>query len=259
MYSSVQRRIVQRFEPNHPQHILPISLELFQADAADALQRVQAGGGLAGNGRQRGVMKNHIGRQVVLARDLSTPSFEGGQALLGWGIELGVGFVGRGVARAQAFDFYVFALSWSPGFCAVEGQEKGREQCAVGARTGFVVHGLWPQNETASAIDCPAGQSPIPRPALEDARDLFPSEGLARYQWRKHGGCTGLAPSVWLNDVRRARGAIMVPPVFANLQSELRVEPEDVARPQRRPFCCSFDRTIKPPLAVLNHINGVRY
>jgi hypothetical protein len=93
-----------------------------------------------------------------------------------------------GVARAQAFDFYVFALSWSPGFCAVEGQEKGREQCAVGARTGFVVHGLWPQNETASAIDCPGGQSPIPRPALEDARDLFPSEGLARYQWRKQPG-----------------------------------------------------------------------
>ena len=141
-------------------------------------------------------------------------------ACLSWG----------GVARAQAFDFYVFALSWSPGFCAVEGQEKGREQCAVGARTGFVVHGLWPQNETASAIDCPAGQSPIPRPALENARDLFPSEGLARYQWRKHGGCSGLAPSAWLGDVRRARGAIIVPPVFTNLQSELRVEPEDVLR-----------------------------
>ncbi|MEN9707733.1 MAG: hypothetical protein RIQ68_141 [Pseudomonadota bacterium] len=141
-------------------------------------------------------------------------------ACLSWG----------GMARAQAFDFYVFALSWSPGFCAVEGQEKDREQCAPGVRAGFVVHGLWPQNTTASAIDCPAGQRPIPRPALEEARDLFPGEGLARYQWRKHGGCSGLAPAAWFNDVRRARGAIVVPPVFANLQNELRVEPEDVLR-----------------------------
>jgi ribonuclease T2 len=135
-----------------------------------------------------------------------------------------------GAVRAQTFDFYVFALSWSPGFCAVEGQEKDREQCAIGARTGFVVHGLWPQNATASAIDCPAGQRPIPRPALDAGRDLFPSEGLARYQWRKHGGCTGLAPSAWLDDVRRARAAVIVPPVFIHLQNELRVEPEDVLR-----------------------------
>jgi len=135
-----------------------------------------------------------------------------------------------GAVRAQTFDFYVFALSWSPGFCAVEGQEKDREQCAIGARTGFVVHGLWPQNETASAIDCPAGQRPIPRPALDEARDLFPSEGLARYQWRKHGGCSGFAPAAWLSDVRRARGAIVVPPIFTHLQNELRIEPEDVLR-----------------------------
>jgi len=135
-----------------------------------------------------------------------------------------------GAVRAQTFDFYVFALSWSPGFCAVEGQEKDREQCAPGARAGFVVHGLWPQNATASAIDCLAGQRPIPRPALDAGRDLFPSEGLARYQWRKHGGCTGLAPSAWLDDVRRARASVIVPTVFANLQSEMRVAPEDVLR-----------------------------
>lgn len=133
-------------------------------------------------------------------------------------------------ARAQAFDSYVFALSWSPGFCAVEGQDKGREQCAPGSGVRFVVHGLWPQQEGGSAIDCPAGQRPIPRQTLDAGRDLFQSEGLARYQWRKHGGCTGLAPSAWLDDVRRAREAVVVPAVFAQLQSELRVDPEDVLR-----------------------------
>jgi ribonuclease T2 len=65
---------------------------------------------------------------------------------------------------------------------------------------------------------------------LDAGRDLFPSEGLARYQWRKHGGCTGLAPSAWLDDVRRARAAVIVPAAFTNLQSEMRVEPEDILR-----------------------------
>ena len=133
-------------------------------------------------------------------------------------------------ARAQGFDFYVLALSWSPGFCAVEGQEKDRNQCAPGARLGFVVHGLWPQNQQASAIDCPAGLNPIPRAVLEEARDIFPSEGLARYQWRKHGGCSGLAPSAWFADVRRARSAIQVPPAITQLKNETPFEPEEMLR-----------------------------
>jgi ribonuclease T2 len=139
-------------------------------------------------------------------------------------------------ARAQTFDSYVFALSWSPGFCAVEGQDKGREQCASGSGVRFVVHGLWPQQGGGSAIDCPAGQRPIPRQTLDAGRDLFQSEGLARYQWRKHGGCTGLAPSAWLDDVRRAHAGVIVPAAFANLQSELHLEPEDILRQFREAY-----------------------
>ena len=36
------------------------------------------------------------------------------------------------------FDFYVLALSWSPGFCDTGGAEKARDQCAVGAGQDFV-------------------------------------------------------------------------------------------------------------------------
>ena len=48
-------------------------------------------------------------------------------------------------SRAQDagdFDYYVFTLSWSPGFCDAGGAEKSPTQCAAGAGTGFVVHGL---------------------------------------------------------------------------------------------------------------------
>ena len=42
------------------------------------------------------------------------------------------------------FDYYVFTLSWSPGFCDTGGAQKQPGQCASGAGAGFVVHGLWP-------------------------------------------------------------------------------------------------------------------
>jgi ribonuclease T2 len=94
-------------------------------------------------------------------------------------------------APAGAFDFYVLALSWSPGFCEAEGDAKGRDQCATGAGLGFVVHGLWPQFERGYPSFCePEGRNPS-RPALAEAAGLFPDEGLARYQWRKHGSCAG--------------------------------------------------------------------
>lgn len=114
------------------------------------------------------------------------------------------------------FDFYVLALSWSPGFCELEGDGRGRdrEQCAPGARLGFVVHGLWPQNERGFPSDCgPAGRTPS-RIAMEQAAGLFPSEGLARHEWRKHGTCSGSSPSDYFADVRRARDKVVIPPAL---------------------------------------------
>ncbi len=117
----------------------------------------------------------------------------------------------RGPVAPGDFDYYVLALSWSPGFCAVSAGPRDREQCEVGAQFGFVVHGLWPQRERALLADCEAGLRPAPRSDIFAVRDLYPSEGLARYQWRKHGGCTGLPPSAYFADVRRAREAVVVP------------------------------------------------
>lgn len=117
---------------------------------------------------------------------------------------------GRGGTPGD-FDFYVLALSWSPGFCELEGGGRAREQCEPGANLGFVVHGLWPQNERGFPSDCgPAGRSPS-RIALEQAGGVFPSEGLARYQWRKHGTCSGSSPGDYFADTRRAREKIVIP------------------------------------------------
>ena len=125
------------------------------------------------------------------------------------------GFGQRSAAPGD-FDFYVLALSWSPGFCELDGdRSRNREQCGEGAGLRFVVHGLWPQNERGYPSDCgPAGRSPS-RIAMEQAEGLFPTEGLARYQWRKHGTCTGSSPSDYFRDVRRAREKVVIPPALA--------------------------------------------
>jgi ribonuclease T2 len=110
------------------------------------------------------------------------------------------------------FDFYVLALSWSPGFCRTAAGARAHGQCDPGAGLGFVVHGLWPQYEHGYPQDCPFGAQTPSRIALQGAAGVYPSEGLARYEWRKHGVCAGKSPTDYFADVRRARGAIVIPP-----------------------------------------------
>ncbi|MGO4173364.1 ribonuclease T2 family protein [Bosea sp. TAF32] len=130
------------------------------------------------------------------------------------------GFGSRGGTPGE-FDFYVLALSWSPGFCELDGDRtRNREQCGESSGLRFVVHGLWPQNERGYPSDCgPAGRSPS-RLALSEADGLFPSESLARYEWRKHGTCSGSSPGDYFRDVRRARDKVAIPPALAKVDRD---------------------------------------
>jgi ribonuclease T2 len=133
-------------------------------------------------------------------------------------------------APAGQFDYYVLALSWSPGFCEATGDVKGRRQCESGAGLGFVVHGLWPQFDQGYPSFCePGGRSPS-RPALEAAKGLFPEEGLARYQWRKHGSCSGLSPADYFEATRRARALVRIPERLERPGTDTKVLSYDVER-----------------------------
>jgi ribonuclease T2 len=131
---------------------------------------------------------------------------------------------------AGEFDFYVLALSWSPGFCTLEGDAKNRDQCDAGSGLGFVVHGLWPQNERGYPVECgPAGRNPS-RQSMDLARQVFPAEGLARHQWRKHGVCAGSSPTDYFNDVKRARAAVVIPQPFVKVEKAQTWSPIDLER-----------------------------
>ncbi len=136
----------------------------------------------------------------------------------------------RGGGAPGNFDFYVLALSWSPGFCATGGASKAREQCASGSNLGFVVHGLWPQFTRGYPSDCgPAGRVPS-RQALDTVRGVYPDIGLARYEWMKHGTCSGKSPTDYFADVKAARDAIAIPQPLQRPSDDQTWAPLDVAR-----------------------------
>ena len=57
-----------------------------------------------------------------------------------------------------------------------------------------------------------------------------PDEGLARYEWRKHGTCTGQSPTDYFADVRRARESVTIPQPLQAPQGDQHWAPLDVAR-----------------------------
>jgi ribonuclease T2 len=133
-------------------------------------------------------------------------------------------------APAGDFDLYILALSWSPGFCASGGSGRDRDQCRIGSDLGFVVHGLWPQSERSYPTYCqPTGRSPL-RSDLDQIRSVMPSPGLARYEWAKHGTCSGLPPARYFASMAEAYSQIQIPEAFRAPASDVEASALDIER-----------------------------
>ena len=83
------------------------------------------------------------------------------------------------VASTQ-FDYYVMTLSWAPGFCDLGGQETPSPECAAGSGDGFVVHGLWPDNDYRPNPEACEGKEATPADLAEE-HGLYPNDSLAAY------------------------------------------------------------------------------
>jgi ribonuclease T2 len=90
------------------------------------------------------------------------------------------------------------------------------------------VHGLWPQFERGYPQDCRAGERDVPRGLSSGLLDIMPSTGLIRYEWRKHGTCSGLSQADYFSVLRQARERIVVPPRFRSLSGELQISPPEI-------------------------------
>lgn len=125
--------------------------------------------------------------------------------------------------RAGDFDYYVLALSWSPNWCAAEGDRRGSEQCDAGRDLGWVVHGLWPQYERGWPSYCKTPVRPPSRSMTAAQVDIFGTSGAAWYQWKKHGSCAGLEAEDYYALAREAFARVKRPEVLRKLTRPVRL------------------------------------
>jgi ribonuclease T2 len=129
----------------------------------------------------------------------------------------------------KGFDFYVLALSWSPSYCASKGKDADAQQCRLAKPLGFSVHGLWPQFERGYPADCPTdAPQDVSREIITKIKSVMPSASLARYEWRKHGTCSGLSPRDYFDTLLAAFARIRVPDNFRTPSQSMTVEPNTV-------------------------------
>jgi ribonuclease T2 len=125
---------------------------------------------------------------------------------------------------AGEFDFYLLSLSWSPAFCL---QQPDSAECSGPRKFGFIVHGLWPQNERGWPSNC-GGTSDVPDAVVEGISDLMPAKKLIYHEWSTHGTCSGLEPEAYFGLVRRARTSINIPSEFTSPGAAIQQAPASI-------------------------------
>lgn len=124
-------------------------------------------------------------------------------------------------AVGQPYDFYVLNLSWSPEYCQTN---PGAVECSQ--HLGFVVHGLWPQNNDGTyPRNC--GRRPGPT-TNADWQGLFPTASLAQHEWVTHGVCTPYNADTYFGLVREARDKVQIPATFTGASQAASDAPGDI-------------------------------
>jgi len=121
------------------------------------------------------------------------------------------------------FDFYVMSLSWSPDFCA---SNDDPQQCSVGKKLGFVLHGLWPQYTRGYPADCSTVK--LPKDAQQKFPNLYPGSSLYVYEWNKHGTCSGLTPIDYMTLAKTLKESIVIPAAYRRPAKAFRTTVNDL-------------------------------
>ncbi|TAG23959.1 MAG: ribonuclease T [Rhodobacterales bacterium] len=123
--------------------------------------------------------------------------------------------------RAGDFDYYVLSLSWSAAWCALEGDSRDDPQCDDGRGLTFILHGLWPQYEDGWPSFCRTVERDPTRMETAAMADIMGGSGLAFYQWKKHGRCSGLSAAAYYGVARQAHAGIAIPDLFRQVDRPL--------------------------------------
>lgn len=129
-------------------------------------------------------------------------------------------------AQPGVFDYYLLSLSWSPAFCL---SDPGAAECHGTRRFGFIVHGLWPQNESGWPENCNVHR-PVPDTVVSSLADIMPARALVYHEWAAHGTCSGLDPTDYFALVRTAFGRINIPPSLSGNAQAVQQSPAEISQ-----------------------------
>jgi len=126
------------------------------------------------------------------------------------------------------FDYYLFNLSWAPEFCAAHAGSVASSECDPAHHFGFVVHGLWPENNDGSSPqDCGAA-SPVAQSTVQQMLPIMPARGLIQHEWAKHGTCTGLAAQEYFKEIQTAFHQLQIPAEYRSPSTAISASPAEI-------------------------------
>jgi ribonuclease T2 len=130
-------------------------------------------------------------------------------------------------SATSKFDFYVLALSWAPQFCASH-ENRSAGECDPSRHYGFVVHGLWPQNNDSTyPVSCTAA-NPVTYDVIRQTLPIMPSRGLIQHEWAVHGTCSGLASREYFSLMQRAFRELKVPAEYQHPAQAIQASPNEI-------------------------------
>ena len=103
-----------------------------------------------------------------------------------------------------SFDYYLLTLSWAPEFCATHAGNTSSSECDPHRHFGFVVHGLWPENDNGSYPQNCAPAQPVAQQTVQHMLAIMPARGLIQHEWATHGTCSGLSTQDYFADIEKA-------------------------------------------------------
>ena len=112
---------------------------------------------------------------------------------------------------------YTLSLIWTPEHCyARRGQQGADAECSSAARSGFTLHGLWPDGDGPNRW--PEYCKPVD--ILTDTQiragiGATPSAQLLQHEWAKHGSCMADDPLRYFHEEDRIYAGIRTPDMAA--------------------------------------------
>jgi len=131
-------------------------------------------------------------------------------------------------AKQSSFTYYLLSLSYAPDFCSEPQGVKDPRECGSGRHIGFVVHGLWPQGDSARGPENCGKASPVSQSIIQQTLKYIPTESLMQHEWATHGTCSNLSVGDYFATVRKARDSVSIPKDLDQPSQKLQLSPAEI-------------------------------